>query len=232
MLWAGLKRVAGILRRPRTTLTEVAAAPRCVGLLAALTIVAAVTNALLLNTEVGRLALVDQWERTAIAFGRTVDDARYAELQTLSANGPAYGVVSAVLNIPVVVFVVTVLVVGILGRTPPARVPFATVLAVVAHTGVILALRLVIAAPVAYARETTASATSLGVWFPGLDDASPVARFLGLIDVFAIWWAVVLAIGVSVLYRRPAGRLAVGVVGLYAGLAVGLAIVMAVLSSA
>jgi hypothetical protein len=203
-----------------------------VGLLAALTIAAAGANALLLNTDVGRLALVDQWERTAIAFGRTVDDASYAELQALSASGPAYGVVAAVLNIPVVVVTVTALVAWIFGRAQSARVPFGTVLAVVTHTAVILALRLVVAAPIAYARETTGNATALGVWFSGLDDASPVARFLGLIDVFAVWWAVVLAIGVSLLYRRPAGRLAAGFIGVYAGLAVGLAIVMAVLSSA
>jgi hypothetical protein len=202
-----------------------------VGLLVTLTFSAATANALFMNTDVGRLALVDQWERTAVAFGQTVDDARYAELQAWSVRGPVYGAVAAVLNIPVVVFAVTALIVGMFGRTRPG-VPFAAVLAVVTHSAVILALRLVVAAPTAYARETTASATSLGVWFPALDDASPVARFLGLIDVFAIWWAVVLAIGVSLLYRRPAGRLAVGFIGVYAGLAVGLAIVMAVLSSA
>jgi hypothetical protein len=213
-----------------------------VGLLAAITVTAAAANVILLNTAVGQQALVDQWERTAIAFGQPVDDARYAELQAWSARGPAYGVVAAVLNIPGVVLAVTTLIVGVFGRTqagraqsgrtPSTRVPFATVLAVVAHTGIILALRLVVAAPIAYARETTASATSLSVWFPGLDDASPVARFFGLIDVFAIWWAVVLAIGVSLLYRRPAGRLAVWFIGLYAGVAAGLAIVMALLSSA
>ena len=36
-----------------------------------------------------------------------------------------------------------------------------------------------------------------------LDAASPVARFLGALDVFVIWWAIVLAIGVSVPVPPP-----------------------------
>jgi hypothetical protein len=224
---AALRRVVGVLRRPRATFVDVAAAPRWAGLLAAMTIAAAAGNATLMNTEVGRQALVDQWERTTLAFGQPVDDARYARFQELSDYGPLYGTISAVVNLPVVVLLAAVLLHIVLNRG--AQVPFGTVLAVVTHSSVILALRQVVAAPIAYARETTASATSVGVWFPGLDEAAPLARFLGLMDLFAIWWAVVLAIGVSVLYRRSATRLAAVFVGVFAGLGIVLAIAVAVL---
>jgi hypothetical protein len=227
---AAVKRVAGVVRRPRATLADVAAAPRWVGVLAAITIAAAAANVAFMNTEVGRQALVDQWERTALAFGQTVDDARYAQFQQMSTRGAAYGTLSALLNVPLAVAGAAVLVYGAFGRG--RTVPFGTVLAVVAHTGVILALRLVAGAPVAYARETTASATSLAVWFPAFDEASVMARLFGLIDLFAVWWVVVLAIGVSVLYRRRAGRLAAIFVGIYAGVAVTLAAVMAALGRA
>jgi hypothetical protein len=86
----------------------------------------------------------------------------------------------------------------------------------------------VIAAPVGYLRETTSSATSLGALFSSLDEASPAARFLGAIDVFVIWWVVVLAIGVAVLYHRRARSVAMTFVGVYAALALLLAIAMAV----
>ena len=89
-------------------------------------------------------------------------------------------------------------------------------------------MRQVIAAPVAFARETTASALTLGAWFSGFDAGSPVARFLGVIDVFALWWAVVLAIGVGVIYQRRARTVAVGFVGAYAVLALLAAGVMAI----
>lgn len=227
MFRAALKRVVGVLRRPRATLKDVAAAPRWAALLATITVAASAANATFMNTEVGRQALVDQWERTALAVGQQVDDARYAELQELSEHGALYGVLSAAINVPAVVFAVAVLLHVGFGRRQP-DVPFGAVLATVTHTGVILALRQIVGAPIAYARETTASATSLGVWFPAFDEASPLARFLGVVDLLVIWWAVVLAVGVSVIYRRRATRLAAAFVGLYVGLAVVLAVAMAV----
>jgi hypothetical protein len=107
------------------------------------------------------------------------------------------------------------------------RVTFTQVLAVVAHAGVILALRQLITAPIVYASETLASPITIGMFFRVLDEASPLARFFGIIDLFVVWWALVLAIGMSVLYRRPARRLAGVFVGAYVTLAVVLTAVMA-----
>jgi hypothetical protein len=189
-----------------------------------MTLVAAAASGLLMNTEVGQLALVDQWERTAIALGQTVDDARYAELQASSRHSVLYGALMGAAGVGGVVFVTALVVYLLFGRGPG----FGTILAVVTHSGVILALRQVVAAPVAYVRETTASAVTLGRWFPLLDEASPAARFLGLIDLFLVWWAVVLAIGVALLYRRRVARTAAMFVGLYVGVAVALAGAMAI----
>ena len=111
------------------------------------------------------------------------------------------------------------------GRT----VSYSQVLAVMAHASVILAIRQIVAAPVSFARETTASATSLGVWFPALDQASPLARFVGAVDVFVIWWVVLVALGVAVLYERQARRLAAAFLGVYAGVALLLAATMTAL---
>jgi hypothetical protein len=224
---AALARVAGMIRRPGTTLAGVIAAPRSAGLLVSMTVVAAAASGLLMNTEVGQLALVDQWERTAIAFGQTVDDARYAELRATSRYGALYGALTGAAGVGGVVVVAAVLVYLVFGRGPGFR----TVLAVAVHSGVILALRQLVNAPVVYARETTASAATLGRWFPLLDESSPVARFLGLIDLFVVWWAVVLAIGVARLYRRRTARTAAMFVGIYVGLALALAGAMAVLGA-
>jgi hypothetical protein len=229
---AALTGVTGVLRRPRARLSQVAAAPRWLALLAGLTVVAAVSNAAVMSTAVGQQALVDQWERTALAFGQVVDDGRYAELQEASRYGALYGIASAVANVPLVIVAAALAIRGIFGRPAgpkPIAGGFGTVMAVTTHTGVILALRVIASAPLAYVNETTASATSLGTWFPAFDEAAPLARLLGLIDLFAIWWVVVLAIGVSVLYRRPATTLALGFIGGYAALAAALAIIMAAL---
>jgi hypothetical protein len=99
-------------------------------------------------------------------------------------------------------------------------------LAVVAHAGVILAVRQLILMPLAYLRETLASPLTLGLLFPMLDEASPAARFLGVVDLVVVWWVVVLAFGVSLLYARPARRTALAFVGAYVGVAALLAIAM------
>jgi hypothetical protein len=206
----------------------VAASPRWVGLVAVLAVVTAASQALLFQTEVGRVALVDQWERTALAFGQPVDDARYAELQALSGQGPLYGVATALVGGPVLT-VVLAAVIALVFRRGDRVVSFSQVLAVVAHASVILAIRLLVSAPVSYAREATGGATSLGLWFPALDAASFAGRFVGAIDVFVLWWVVLLAVGVGVLYGRQARSLAATFLGVYAGLALLVAVTMTAL---
>jgi hypothetical protein len=194
-------------------------------------VVSAFAGGLLFQTEVGRLALVDQWERTAIAFGQPVDDARYEDLRALSERGVLYSAAASLLTGPVlIVGVASLLFVVLRSRVQPTS--FRQMLAVVTHASVILTLRQVIAAPIAYARETTASPTALGVWFPMFDESSPMARFLGALDLFMIWWVVVLAIGVSVLYRRSARPLALTFVGAYVGIALVVAVATALLGGA
>jgi hypothetical protein len=212
-------------------LQEVASHPRWASLLLALTLVTAAAGALVSSTEVGQLALVDQWERTALAFGQRVDDTRYADLLAWSRLGPVVAAGNALLAGPGVALAVSVVVFGWLRSRGSARgavgVRFSQVLAVVVHAGVILAIGRLVAAPLVYARETTASATTMGAWFPSLDESSPAARFLGSIDLFTIWWAVVLGIGIAVLSGRRARTCAAWVVTVYVGLALIAAAVMA-----
>jgi hypothetical protein len=191
-------------------------------------IVSAVSSAILLATDVGQLALVDQWERTAIAFGQPVDDAQYAAmLEASETSGVAYALASSLLSGPVLAVALAALL-YLLYRRDATGVTYRQVLAVVVYAGVILAVRQVVAAPVNYARETLASPTTATLLFTMLDEASPLARFFGVIDLFVLWWVGVLAVGMSVLTRRPARTLAVTFVGAYIALALILAIVMAV----
>jgi hypothetical protein len=193
-----------------------------------LALITAASQALLFQTEVGQVALVDQWERTTLAFGQPVDEARYAEFQALSGKGPLYGVATALVSGPVLTLVLAV-VVTLVFRRGNRNVSFSQVLAVVAHASVILAIRVLVSAPVSYAREATGGATSLGLWFPALDAASFAGRFVGALDVFVLWWVVLLAIGVGVLYGRQARALAATFLGVYAGLALLLAVTMTAL---
>lgn len=223
-----LARITGVVIRPRSTFAVVVARPRAAGVLALVTMASFAAMAAFVVTEVGQIALVDQWERTTLAFGQPVDDARYAELQRLSQYGLPYAAATAVARGPAAAVVLAAVLYGAFSARG-RRATFRQVLAVVAHTSVILALRDVIAAPLNYVRESLASPITL-VWFAGmLDEGSPLARFLALMDAFLLWWIVVLAVGLSVLYRARVRAVAVTLFGVYLGIALVLAGAMAVL---
>ena len=227
-----LARVAAVVYAPRTTFARVVESPRWIGVLVLTTAVTFVSSAALFATETGRLALVDQWERTAIAFGQPVDDARYAMFQRASEQGAAYAALTSLAAGPLLVFGTSMLLFAIFNGMLHGRARLRQVVAVTTYAGVILALRQVIAAPLDYARETLASPASANLLFTSLDEASPLARFLGVIDLFVVWWAFALAIGVAVLYRRRARTLVVGFIGAYVAVAALLALVMAVTGGA
>jgi hypothetical protein len=225
-------RIAGVIRSPRATFAVLAATPRWVGVLTLSLVITFSCAAALLQTEVGRLALIDQWERTALAFGQTVDDARYLSFQAASENGVAYAALSALASVPLLAVGVSALILAVFNGILRGTATFRQVLAVVAHAGVILALRQLVAAPLNYSRETLASPTTLSLFFNMFDETSPLARFFGIVDFFVVWWVVVLALGVSVLYHRPARALVLTFVGAYVAVALVLALVMALAGGA
>ena len=228
-------RVAGVIRRPRATFSSIAAAPAWPPVLVLTTVVMFGSSAGFLATSVGRQALVDQWERTATAFGQRIDDAQYAAMETRAASGILgleYAAATALFSGPVLAFGLSAVLFALLNRqagetTTTPRASYAQVLAIVCYAGVILALRQLVAAPVDYVRETIASPTSIAQFFTMLDEASPIARFLGVVDLFVIWWLVVLAIGMSVLYGRRMRHLALVFTGAYLAIALLAALVMA-----
>jgi hypothetical protein len=185
-------------------------------------------GAALLGTAVGRQALVDQLERTALAFGQDVDDAQYERFEAVSGNGAAYAAMRAIATGPVLAIGAAAIIAGIFSGLLGGTATYRQALAVTAHAGVVLALREVAAAPVGYVRETLGSPATLTMFAPMLDEASPAARLFGAIDLFVVWWLIVLAVGVSQLYGRPLRATAVAFVGAYIGVAVLLVIAMVV----
>ena len=83
-----MRRVTGVLMRPRATMDEVARHPSFITTWVLVLLTVAVCGGLLLSTEVGRQALVDERVRVTEALGQRVDDAEYARLQ---ADPPVLG---------------------------------------------------------------------------------------------------------------------------------------------
>ncbi len=210
------QRLWGAIACPRQVFEALLRAPAWVGTLLCCTVVSGGALAALYSTEIGRLALVDQWERTALAMGRPVTNTRYTDLQAMSRGGSAYAIGRAVLTGPVLAGVIGIglLLVARRRRTDQA-VSFRQCLAVATHAGVILAVGDIVAAPLSYLRETTASATTVGQWFPLLDDSSALARFLGSLDLFALWWAALVGLGAAVIWGSRVRRTVVGALGVF-----------------
>lgn len=219
-------RMYGVIRRPRATFVSVLQTPSCAAVLIVTTAITFVCSFGFLSTGIGRQALVDQWERTAAAFGQTVNDAAYAQMEDRAEHGGievVYAAGTAIGYGPLLAFVVA----GLLFVALRPRRPFVELLTIAAYSGVILTLRQVVSTPLYYIQESIASPTTLVRVFGGLDEASSAARFLGVIDLFVVWYIVVLAIGVSVASKRPTRRLALAFTGAYVVLALLTALVMA-----
>jgi hypothetical protein len=69
-----------------------------------------------------------------------------------------------------------------------------------------------------------ASPTNLAAFVPFLDDTTLLARPLGSIDLFFVWWLVSFSIGLAVLYSRKARWVALAMVAAYVGVLVLIAV--------
>lgn len=219
--------ILGVLTGPRQTFTSVAAHPRWAGVLLVTVVVSAAAGYALMSTDVGRQAFIDESVRRTEAWGRTVSDSQYARMERMSEFSAAIAAGSALVMGPLITVAVAALLLGVFNALLGGAASYRQVLAVVAHSGVIMVVRQLFGAPLNYARESLSSPTTLGIFFPMLDEASPAARFLGIIDLFVIWWLVVLAIGMSVLFGRPTRQIALSFIGVYVAIALLIAGVMA-----
>jgi hypothetical protein len=112
-------------------------------------------------------------------------------------------------------------------QTVRRRASFAEVFTVVVHASAIFAVRSIVAAPVNYARESLGGATSLGMVMPAFGESTFAARLLGAVDLFVVWWVVLLAMGLGILYHARTLSIFRWLFGAYAGCAAALALAQA-----
>jgi hypothetical protein len=219
-----LSHLIGMLRAPRQTLSEAIARPQPLRLAVLILSISAVCSVGFLMTRVGRLAGLDQQVRQLESMGTVVTDSLYAQLRAWQPYRPLLSAGAILLGWPVAWAAGAALILAV-GRQ--ADVTFAQVFSVLVHASSVFALRAVVAAPINYARESLGGATSLGVIVPGLGDATFAARLFGSIDIFALWWVALVAIGLGMLYRRRAASIARWLLGAYATGAAALALTQA-----
>jgi hypothetical protein len=184
----------------------------------------AAAAAALFWSPVGRQALVDERVRVIEALGGTVDDAAYAALQ---ASPPAWMYLASggrTLLLPVV----TLAVAAGLALWPGRRAGFVPSLSVAVHASTGLVLQQLLATPLHIVRESLTSPFNLAAVMPWFDEGSVPARILGTIELFGLWWVMLLAVGAAALAGRRAREFVLPLLGAYVGVAAAVAVAVAI----
>jgi hypothetical protein len=227
-----LARAFGIVMAPRATYASVAARPRVLGALLLILFIMAAGLTTFLSTEVGREALLDQQVRQREAIGRPLTAEQTAQMERILPYIGYFAAGGQVVSVVVIVLVVAGLLFAVFNALLGGDATFKQVFAVVVHSGFVIALQQFFVLPLDYVRESLTSPTSLTVFLPFLEETSFAARFLGVLDLFIIWWMLNLAIGLGVLYKRRTGPIAAGLFMTYLAIALIIAAVRSALSGA
>jgi hypothetical protein len=198
-------------------------------MLAFLTVTIAILSFAFFSTESGESALLDAAVRQLENVGVEVDDARYGWLMDWVANGRWLASASALIGIPALALVVAAVIFCGFRLAGDRSARFAAVFAIVVHSGVVLSLPRLVALPLNYINESLSVPTNLGVMLPMLEETSLLAGFLGGIDLFTVWWLLVLAVGLSVVYPPTARRIALRLLACYVVVVLGIALVITTL---
>jgi hypothetical protein len=209
------------------TLTDAIKHPRSLDLAVAIIAISAVCSGGFLMTRVGRLAALDQQVRQLESFGVTVTDETYQDLRAFVPYRPIVTTALIVLGWPAFWLVFSRVVQWFARRAGIGDATFPQVLTVIVHASSIFAVRAAVAAPISYARESLGGATSLGLILPAFGESTFPARLAGAVDLFVLWWLVLVALGLSILYQTRTMPIARWLFGAYAGGAAALALTQA-----
>lgn len=223
-----MRRVMGVLMRPRSTMDEVLRRPAFVVTWVVVLLAVIVCGGVLLSTQVGQQALVDERVRVTEALGGRVDDDQYARLQANPPVGVYLTSGGRLLLTPPITILVAVGLLA-LARVDRVQLPFKTALAIAVTATVVLALQQIIATPLHYVAESLTSPTNVAGLLRVFDEGSWPARLFGTIDVFGLWWMWLLSVGMAAAAGTSARRYLWRLLAVYVGVAAIVAAVFAVM---
>jgi hypothetical protein len=218
-----LSRFIGIITAPRATFANVVAHPRWLVMYLLTAVIIAVGAALPMTTEAGKQAALDQQVSSMESFGMDVNDEMYEQLRGRTQYAAYTTGASVLFGSLIMALILAAILWAIFNAAMGGDATYKQILAILVHAGVISALGQIFTAPINYFRGAVTSATSLGALLPMFDEQSFVGKLAGMLDIFVIWWLIVLAIGLAVLYRRKTQPIAITLFGIYAVIIVAIA---------
>jgi hypothetical protein len=204
----------------------VVAHPKWLGMYVLTAAIMAFGAALPMTTEAGKQAAVDQQVTGMESFGMQVSDEVYEQMRQRTAFLPYQTAGSIIIFGIIMSLLMAAILWAVFNAAMGGEATYKKILAIVIHGSVISALGQLFTGPINYFRGAVTSATSLGAVLPMLDDQSFIGRLAGMLDIFIIWWLIVLAIGLAVLYRRKTQPIFITLFGVYAVIIVTIAAIM------
>lgn len=213
-------RFFGVLTAPKATFESIVAHPRWLGMLALTCLALAVLVGGYLSTSVGQNAWLDM-----MGSDPSMTDAQYEQLQKIAPFVGWFGAGQMLVFVPLVSLITAGLLYVVFSAVLAGNATFKQLFAVVVHAAPVSVVGQLFTVPLNYARGAMTSATNLAVMLPMVDETSFLGRLFGMVDLFIIWWLIVLAIGLGVLYRRRTQPIVFTLFGVYAVIAVIVAVV-------
>jgi hypothetical protein len=227
-----MSRAIGVIVAPRRTYGGIVAHPRVLGALLLNVAITAAASLIFYGSQVGQDALLDQQIRVVESFGGQINDETYERLERQAPYAGYTSAGSVVVLIPLMSLVVAGIAFVIFNAMLGSAGTFKQALAVVVHAGFVVTFAQFFVLPLNYIRESISSPTTVAAFFPFLEETTFAARFLGAIDLVYVWWMVILAVGLAVLYKRRTGPIATGLLVLNLVLALIVAAIRSALSGA
>lgn len=221
-------RLIGVLLSPKETFAAVVTKPRWLGVMVVTMVMSSAAYYMILGSQDMQDAIVDQQVRAIQSRGNEVSDQQLANMERFIGYLPVGYAVGIFIVGPLFGAAIAGIVTGIFTTLMGGNGTFKQVFAVMNHAGFIPAISaLFIAGMLAIGAKPVGvrpPGANLGVFLPMLEETSFLAVMLRSIDMFLLWWMVVLAIGLGVLYKRRTGPIATTFIGLYVVIAVLIAV--------
>jgi hypothetical protein len=217
------ERLTGAIFSPKQTFESVSAHPVWVDVLAVSLVLSAVLWFAFLSTSIGQQAFVDQRYQQMEASGQAITPQIEQQMNTIAPIARWIVLGFTVVIGPLFVLVISGVLYGVFAALLGGAATYKQTLAVVTHAGIVMTAGALLVVPLNYVRSSMSSATNLGVFVQMLPENSFLVRFLGMIDLLWVWYLIVLAIGLGVLYRRKTSTIAMGFFAVYLVVALGFA---------
>jgi hypothetical protein len=216
-------RFVGIILSPKATFEQVVAQPKWLGAALLVGLAGAIIVGGFMFTPVGQSAWLDQAVSSSERMGRTVSDQQYAQMEKMAPFAGYFTIGYMLIGLPIMLLAAAGILFAVFNAVLGGTASFKQVYATVVHSAFIWVVGWIFVMPLNYARESMSSPTNLSVLVPMLDENAFLTRLLGSVDLFMVWWTVVLAIGMAVLYRRRTQPILMTFLGIYALIAIGIA---------